>query len=569
MPTIIVLFPTGHRASIEVEPNKPLRKALESACSRRCLDPTKYIFIHNRRPVDLSTSFRFSGLVNNASLELVANDAPDSNLDGSTEVRICFRLDNGHRAVWSGSPHCSLWNILDQLAASTPEISQLLSVSGDSSGNCLAVIYLQEQVVGVSKLKESTPADLGVLRGSALFQLKTVVPPVLPSPSQADTCKQRTFSTREEVTLSDHHQTVEKLHLDTHNEAAGMRGFSENLQFNKTASDATSTTTEAVATANSPLTGIISPFSIFEKRPTESIFGQREQPQISDHQPQTLGELLGISLEPASSPMDFTPAVQPDFQSSEFRFPSETSGVDLRPQSFEDLHGQTNTEVDRQLVAFRQPPATTTPVSISADDELPDDIFEHTVNDLRSLLQHCRSEWMSSEPLQTAAMRRAARERMYRKYPRAIIQFHWSDGVVLQCCFDPRERVSSLYDFVGQRLRNPNSEFHLYTTPPRMILKDQTASLIDANLVPMAKVYFSASMSTKGEDTLLGEVLSNATVENAAVAEQIVRTWMSSVAASHQTSVPDVPVTQSNTPFSEGVSREGPNTPPKWLKIGK
>ncbi|KAF5402977.1 hypothetical protein PHET_03059, partial [Paragonimus heterotremus] len=114
-------------------------------------------------------------------------------------------------------------------------------------------------------------------------------------------------------------------------------------------------------------------------------------------------------------------------------------------------------------------------------DDIPDEFFNHTEEDIRNILRAYRSEWTNGQPLQTAAMRKSVRDQMYRKYPRAIIQFHWSDGVVVQACFDPRERVPSLYQFVKGIIQFPETEFQLYTTPPKFVLKDKTVNLIDVS----------------------------------------------------------------------------------------
>ncbi|KAA0186257.1 hypothetical protein FBUS_00025, partial [Fasciolopsis buskii] len=105
----------------------------------------------------------------------------------------------------------------------------------------------------------------------------------------------------------------------------------------------------------------------------------------------------------------------------------------------------------------------------------------------------------ADEPLQTAAMRNEARLKTYRKYKRAVIQFHWSDGIVVQACFSPRESLSALFCFVKELLRQSSMSFSLYTTPPKVTLSQSPTSLIEASLVPLAKVYFSAERSRGNE----------------------------------------------------------------------
>ncbi|VDQ09690.1 unnamed protein product [Trichobilharzia regenti] len=88
-------------------------EALEKACKISGLDPLKYRFSHNRRPVDLSQSFDYSGLVNHADVELILSDRVDQS---QYTPRICLRLDNGQRVEWTGRSDTPIWSILEQLA---------------------------------------------------------------------------------------------------------------------------------------------------------------------------------------------------------------------------------------------------------------------------------------------------------------------------------------------------------------------------------------------------------------------------------------------------------------------
>ncbi|TPP67886.1 hypothetical protein FGIG_10715 [Fasciola gigantica] len=183
-------------------------------------------------------------------------------------------------------------------------------------------------------------------------------------------------------------------------------------------------------------------WSVFATPRQVSIFGQKpEEIQRSvPEEPQTLGSLLGIDLTPGRGP----------------------------------------------LSTFLE--------------DLPDEFFEHTEADIRSLIQACRNVWNADEPLKTAAMRNEARLKMYRKYKRAVVQIHWSDGIVVQACFAPGEKLSALFDFVKQLLRQQSMKFSLYTTPPKVTLKQSSISLIEVNddsthssqTGPLSSAYLSA-----------------------------------------------------------------------------
>ncbi|KAF7232148.1 hypothetical protein EG68_07383 [Paragonimus skrjabini miyazakii] len=567
MPSIIVQYPSGHKMSVDIAANKPLIKALETACLQRSLDPSKHSFVYKRRPVDLSATFRFSGLVNNACVDLVPNENDSGTQDESTEIRVCFRLDMGQRFVWIGCSHSSLWSILNDLATAHPEIAKFIGSPDDSSSRDLpSVVYLQEQVIGAENLRTTTPADLGILRGSALLQLHRLSPGLSVTSSNSVTNNPDVQPIAMVSTPPSHHYPP-SLTIDQPMSVCDEQNEPIQIHLNPLPSIDTASENQ-----------FVSPFSVFAERPSQSAFGQPEQPPNYQHraseQPKTLGALLGISLDRSSS-SDYT--VQPSRVVNpfvDFKFPSETVGMDLRTNDSDGDLFSNESKVNRESVAFRlvRTHSNSSSGGAHTSDDIPDEFFNHTEEDIRNILRAYRSEWTNGQPLQTAAMRKSARDQMYRKYPRAIIQFHWSDGVVVQACFDPRERVSALYQFVKEIIQFPEIEFQLYTTPPKFVLKDKTVNLIDANLVPMAKVYFSGK-STKADDALLPELLSSAIAENVTAARAVVTTWMQGLAAAQASSssskLPSDAASANVGSRQETAKPSSPIVPPKWLKLGK
>ncbi|GAA55263.1 tether containing UBX domain for GLUT4, partial [Clonorchis sinensis] len=410
-------------------------------------------------------------------------------------------------------------------------------------------------------LEATNPAELGVLRGSALLQLQRFPPghPIPPTPAAPVSGVAKTAEPVE--TQSDGGDDVNptEMALETPPPDSNDQDCLEHVTMPLLKPEGTSDVHFE--------TEFVSPYSVFAERPTQSVFGQPEECDV-DHQtqnePETLGALLGISLEPGMEPMGTTSQGEPNVQFDQFKFPEETAGVDMRIQSSDDDMYSVNLNVDRECIAFRLAPTT----QITSTEDVPDEFFELTEADLRNIIQAYRNEWASNQPLQTAAMRKSAREQLYRKYPRAIIQFHWSDGVVLQACFHPREHVSELYHFIQENMRCPQTtELQLYTTPPKTFLKDKDETLIEANLVPMTKVYISPQ-SLKAEEALRPELISDATTANMHSAREVVANWMqplTSQSAQSQTG-------RTTTTRAPVTSNSGPETcslQPKWLKLGK
>ncbi|VDN14030.1 unnamed protein product [Dibothriocephalus latus] len=140
-----VRYPTGHLEKIPVQPNAPLLRALEAACSKRSFDIQKCKLIYRKKALDLSVPFRLSGLLNHANVELVTSDEQTDESGGAGKsVRVCLRLEDGHRVEWVGSVSTCLWDILEALAASEPRIAQLMTPT--ETGLAPTLIYIQQQV---------------------------------------------------------------------------------------------------------------------------------------------------------------------------------------------------------------------------------------------------------------------------------------------------------------------------------------------------------------------------------------------------------------------------------------
>ncbi|CAH8608736.1 unnamed protein product [Schistosoma rodhaini] len=320
--------------------------------------------------------------------------------------------------------------------------------------------------------------------------------------------------------------------------------------------------------------GFVSPFTIFSDRPSTSAFaniGQIEPtyPPIEQNQrPRTLGETLGINLEISSSPFHQNQALSSTFPFNEFKFPVDTEGQDLNSNIFSSEGREFPDDcVDREFVIFRRPSNVSSKESFAED--LPDEFFEHTEEDIRRLMRSYRDEWAESQPLQTSAMRSEARHKSYSKYCRAIIQFHWVDNLVIQACFLPNEKVSALYKFIHD-LQNSTYDFKLYTTPPKLFLSDKNITLIEADLVPLSKVFYHPT-DIPAENVLRSDVLEKANEENSIKAQSIVSYWMTNLPSHNLTQDSSSQMDIDAQKNLRRIDRPASNScsVPKWLKLKK
>jgi tether containing UBX domain for GLUT4 len=126
-------------------------------------------------------------------------------------------------------------------------------------------------------------------------------------------------------------------------------------------------------------------------------------------------------------------------------------------------------------------------------EELPNSFFEVTVQDVQ-LMQHLlqrTAEATANPPLQTQSMKQISVNTEHRRYERAVVRIQFPDGWILQGVFTADETLRSVVLFLREHLADPNTKFHLYTSPPKTVLKGARRTLEEAGLAPASLVYFA------------------------------------------------------------------------------
>uniref|UniRef100_A0A8B9NYD0 ASPSCR1 tether for SLC2A4, UBX domain containing n=1 Tax=Apteryx owenii TaxID=8824 RepID=A0A8B9NYD0_APTOW len=114
-------------------------------------------------------------------------------------------------------------------------------------------------------------------------------------------------------------------------------------------------------------------------------------------------------------------------------------------------------------------------------EDLPDEFFEVTVDDVRKRLAQLQSERKRLEeaPLMTKSLREAQLKEKLERYPKVVLRVHFPDRHVLQGFFRPSETVGILRDFVRSHLADADLPFYLFIAPPRIILNDESLTLFE------------------------------------------------------------------------------------------
>lgn len=126
---------------------------LEEVSEKHKFDPSEYDLKHHKRICDLTTSFRFSGLPNNAQLEMVEAQKKRQDVD----VELVVQLGDGTRLEGKFKPNSSILSIIQELCPN--ELSE-----------DLLAIYMRTEVAS-DQMESTTLKDLGLICGRAIVRL--------------------------------------------------------------------------------------------------------------------------------------------------------------------------------------------------------------------------------------------------------------------------------------------------------------------------------------------------------------------------------------------------------------
>ncbi|XP_018406298.1 PREDICTED: tether containing UBX domain for GLUT4 [Cyphomyrmex costatus] len=436
--TVIVLAPNGHRQNVRVTINTTILQVLEEVCQKQGYNVDDYDIKHNRQILDPNMIFRFTGLPNNAQLEMVACTKTRT----TSNVTIGIQPEDGQRILREFSPDTTLAQVL-------------MDIYPDSDLERAVLIYMHREVYSKEALEKATLKSLGLNTGKAILRL----------------------------IYRDHEQLKTQAHVSTPllpksvaNDSSNVEDYqrvpSSQLHYRKTINE----------TINLPMEST-SKIETQEKSRDEVKIVTKDETvdELSNKKQEEDTFKIGESQFTASSHEDHNIEKNQDI--------AETC-IEVQENAYEiKFLGK------RNALVFNQAGTQALP-----RDELPDSFFDLDLHDAKTLLRDSkrRREQLEEAPLQTEMQRQLDRSKhildRLTKYRRAVIRIQFPDQFVLQGLFGPLETIQAIKDFIKSYLENPDCEFIIYTSPPRHILNPD-ARLIDENLVPSAIVYYSGPSS--------------------------------------------------------------------------
>ncbi|NXI41658.1 ASPC1 protein, partial [Galbula dea] len=438
---VSVLAPSGRRVTVRVGPGTVLLQILEEVCRKQGGSPGEYGLKFQRSVLDLSLQWRFARLPNNAKLEMV----PVSNRVGTgNTVRIALQLDDGCRLQDTFLCQQTLWELLNHFG----KIREFMEQHGEFSPVC---IYMRDEIAGKDALEKTTLKSLGLTGGSAIIRV---------------VMKKCSSSDQEEAVDA----MVRCSELTVRPGSIGgavdvplprANTFPEDLDHRDVATSLDSCTDKQD--------------SIRESQASLEELWPSSEPESTSVVPFS-GDGQGLGASPVASQ-----SLGLDMPSSKLPTTSSSPGGPSKPKK--SKNSQELQKEQKQLVE-REPLVChldlLEPLH-AAPEELSDDFFEVTVDDVRKRLAQLQSERQRLEeaPLMTKSLREAQLKEKLERYPKVVLRVHFPDRHVLQGIFHPSETVGILRDFVRSHLADADLPFYLFTAPPRMILNDESLTLFE------------------------------------------------------------------------------------------
>ncbi|XP_026510183.1 tether containing UBX domain for GLUT4 [Terrapene carolina triunguis] len=541
---VSVLAPNGRRVTVRVGPGTTLLQILEEVCGMQNFNANEYDLKFQRSVLDLSLQWRFAKLPNNAKLEVV----PISRNRVGTEnrVQIALQLDSGSRLQDTFRSGQTLWELLSHFTQTRECVEQ----HGEFYPVC---IYMRDEIAGKAALERTTLKSLGLTGGNAI--IRVVMKKCGSSGQEAAVDTAAPFSklpvspvsTEGAVDMPLPHTSMFSKDLDPRDVAFSLNNCTDKQDLVK-----------------------VSQASLGELWPPSDTAPAPFVPFFGD------GQRLGGTPVAADFPVS-------DMLSSKLPTSLSSPGGPSKPKKSKTSREQLK---EQEQLLEREPvvchPDLEEPLSTGPQD-LPDEFFEVTVDDVRKRLAQLQSERKRLEeaPFMTKSLREAQMKEKLERYPKVVLRVQFPDRHVLQGFFRPNETVGILRDFVRSHLADAELPFYLFIAPPRAILSNENETLFQANLFPASVIHFG---SEENRDCYLRpELLESAVSPSTAdllVARGLSKSIVPSAPPASETAVPppvgpeetdgkrtaENPEPTRATEASQPV-RSPPEKVPKWLKL--
>lgn len=517
----LTIYGFGKRGTVKVAtPNTTLAEIRDLFCQKFgvSVSPTPPSFCRpgEKRPLDMSISFRLSGLSSGQTVEIIRSSAPPC----SSFVAVAIQLPDGSRVRIDNAPaSSSLWSLIESAGE---RAGRSLAMSEDPKSHTFmqpVVVFLQREVASNDDLHKFTLSSLGVSSGSALLRL-SFRQTSIPFQVVADSEKQR----KEKLEAAAASKKAETPPIDQVAKPAAPPAekmevvppsvAQESVQASPVSPKKIEThpieQTTKPAPAAEPME-VILPSNAHvldeeERRERLAALVAEESRRAAITEAEIAAERERTRVEKAQREEFERRAREKEERllaqwelddAAVLRAREQQQFVDTQPPpppqpqppvaaaDVEQVAPADVPESEREVSVFPPSDVAFDPSSIA----IPDEFYDLTAEDLASIRASERRAKAESQVLMTKEMRDRLRGNVWHKFKRCTIRVRFPDRIEIQRTFVPGSPVSLVEQFVRDSLANPEAEFILFTTPPVQPLGDGSATLLKRQLVPAALVH--------------------------------------------------------------------------------
>ncbi|XP_034249865.1 tether containing UBX domain for GLUT4 [Thrips palmi] len=535
---VVVLAPNGRRQNVKVTLNTTILQVIEEVCKKQGFKAEEYDITHHNKVLDATSIIRYTGLPNNAQLEMIAA----LKTRAESRVKVGLALESGSRVMGEFEPADSLWHVIETLCPNEAD---------DMSSDKLPVIfYLGREESGVENLKSTTLRSLGLTSGGAILRF----------------FKKAEDELRHQANVS---APLSKPVLPT----------PESLVKPSTSACSTSMSIGEPTVPESKLLQPPFPSVVEESKVSESqdtIPPSVESPRSTGNISSTISSLVESSMSPTEDiemDLEYTSGTNSSVKTS-----STQQSTHQEAEKADSIMEPEETIIflgERNAVLFD----VATARACRAED-VPDDFFDLTLDDAKQLIRDMKKRQadLQDQPLVTSQYRELEKSKhmlnALHQYKRCVIKVQFPNQLVLQGTFTPLEKVSHVMDFVRVYLHDPSIDFHIFTTPPKTILQ-ANQTLYDANCVPGALVHLltNAPCPENGSyirEDIMAQVSTATAAASAASAatrrERSNQPKRPEPAPKSESFDPNVPCSSGTAQVSKASNNAASGKIPKWFK---
>jgi tether containing UBX domain for GLUT4 len=483
--------------NVAVTPSTPLAQVLAEFCSKNSLNADDWTLTSKGKELDLSLTFRLSGLVSNGKLELKRRQVSVT----TSQVTIALQLPEGGRVQGVFNPQTSLWAIITHYEQNLKQ--NFTKNEGPVEGSKDKTPVYKQPVINFTnreiatnrELRATTLQALGLTKGSGLLRFF-----FRPSNKSLQQIEEEEKVIEEETKVREEEQEQVKKQIAEKEQDAREKRAQEEREKQQATSVYEEEERRKLQAREAELKAEAERRAAVEKKRLEQLDEHEREKAIQERvmfekwKADKEKKELDLRSKQLKDQEEWDAWVQGKTTSTNTN--SSTLSTSSDKMEIDEPIKPVQPLADRQIKVLAPSNTPFDPATI----ELPEDFFNVTKEDLdremRARNERKRQEEQDKSHLKTREMREIERLQRLKKWNKTMIRIRFPDRVELQANFLPNEYTNTLVEFVKSNLVDPNVNFYLYTSPPIERLP-MNKTFMQLSYLPAVLVHFGLEQGSQ------------------------------------------------------------------------